>query len=166
MDVSFVPLNPRDQRVSQPQTQPLIPLKPADSFVEMPSAQQAMPLPDGQTPKDLSPSFKDIYLHKREELRKSAEGMESILVRQVLKAMRSTIPEPEEEEDLFGSASHATQMFKQMMDDELADKIANNSEFGIAEKIFQSNINQLTQEFAAQLAFGQSNPHGIPLPRR
>lgn len=125
-----------------------------------------MTLPDEKSPKPLTPTFKDLYLQKREELKKSSEGMESMLVRQVLKAMRSTIPEPEEEEDLFGSASHATQMFTQMMDDELSDKIASNGDFGIADKIFKSHINRLTQELVEQLSAGQDRPFGIPLPRR
>ena len=92
--------------------------------------------------------------------------MESMLVRQVLKVMRNTIPEPEDDEDLFGSKSHATQMFTQMMDDELSDKIANNGNFGIADKIFKTHINQLTQEFTTQLASGQIGPLGLPLPPR
>lgn len=162
--ISFFPLNPQYHRRTPPAQSP-IPLKPAEPFLNVPS-EQAISLPDDKHPKDLTPSFKDIYLRKREDLRKSAEGMEAILVRQVLKTMRSTIPLPEEEDDLFGSSSHATQMFVQMMDDEMAGKIANNAEFGIAEKIFKSNINQLTEEFAAQVAAGQQSAFGIPLRRR
>lgn len=132
----------------------------------MPDPEKAMLLPDQEKPAALVPSFKDLFLRKREELRKSADGMESILVRQVLTAMRNTIPEPEEDEDLFGSTSHATKMFKQMMDDSLADKIANNSEFGIAEKIFNQHANHLTRQFADQLASGQTTPFGLPLSGR
>lgn len=133
--------------------------------MDMPESQKPLSLPSDNSPKPLGPSFKEIFLHKREELRRGAEGMEAILVRQVLKAMRSTIPEPEGEEDIFGEASHATQMFKQMMDDELADKIANNSEFGIAEKIFHTHANKLTEEYAEQLKSGQAVPFGLPLSR-
>lgn len=163
---AMAPFNPNDHRLIELPGRNPIPLHPPQSLLDLPGAQRAVLLPDEKTPKDLKPTFKDIYLHKREELRKSAEGMESILVRQVLKAMRSSIPAPEDEEDLFGSASHATQMFTQMMDDELADKIAFNSDFGISDKIFNSNINQLTQEFAGQLASGQTTPFGLPLPKR
>ncbi len=167
MDVSsLIPFNPNDHRLIEKSGRAPVPLKPPESLLDLPGSPRAMQMPDEKTPKDLKPTFKDIYLHKREDLRKSSEGMESILVRQVLKAMRSSIPGPEEDEDLFGSASHATQMFTQMMDDELADKIAFNSDFGIAQKVFNSNINQVTQEFAEQLASGQNTPFGLPLPKR
>lgn len=134
--------------------------------MEFPEPPSPEPLPDDSTPRPLAPTFKDIYMRKREEMQKSAEGMESMLVRQVLKVMRSTIPEPMEDEDMFGTGSHATQMFTQMMDDELADKIAQNGNFGIADNIFKTNINRLTQDFADQLATGQMSPIGLPLPPR
>ncbi len=164
MSVGFVPLNRSDILIHKPGGTP-IPLKPAAPFIDMPDDQKAMPLDDGLKPKPLEPTFKDIYLQKREDLRKSADGMESILVRQVLKTMRSTIPEPEEDEDLFGSNSHATQMFTQMMDDNISDKVAANGDFGVGNHIFNSNINMLTQEFAEQLASGKTTPYGIRLKR-
>ncbi len=166
MTVSFVPFNANDHRASLPLPQSPISLRPQTSPLDLPAGPKPALLPDPTAPKPLDPSFKDLYIHKREELHKSAEGMESMLVRQVLKAMRSTIPEPEEDEDLFGSGSHATKMFTQMMDDQLSDQIADHSELGIAEKIFKSHINTLTEEFAFQLAAGQSTPFGLPLPRR
>ena len=162
----FISFKPGDHRVELPLAPTPVPLRPAPSLMDMPESGKAILLPDEKNPKPLAPTFKDLFLQKREQFRKSAEGMEGMMVRQVLKAMRSTIPEPEEEEDLFGSTSHATQMFTQMMDDELADKVAFNSEFGISHKIMKSHMNQLTQEFADQLASGQTTPFGLPLPPR
>lgn len=169
MDAGFITLNPRDQRIPAAAPDQAMPLKPDPAHMKWPDVQKPMLMEDGKTPKSFEPTFKDIYLHKREELRKSAEGMEAMLVRQVMKAMRSTLPQPEEDEDLFGSASHATQMFTQMMDDSLSDKIASNGDFGIADKIFKSQVNTITQEFVDQLAQaqpGQDRPFGLPLNRR
>ena len=126
MSVAFVPLNPRDHQATAPSGHAPIPLKPAESPMGLPQADKPVALERGAAPKSFAPSFKDIYLQRREELRKGADGMEAMLVRQVMKAMRSTIPEPEEDEDLFGSAGHATKMFTQMMDDELSNKISAN----------------------------------------
>lgn len=165
MSIEFVPLNRSDQTFQKPVQSP-IPLKPAAPFMPVPETDKPVRLEKDNEPKSLSPTFKDIYLHKRQELQKSADGMEGILVRQVLKTMRSTIPLPEGDDDIFGSASHATQMFTQMMDDQLADKMAANGNFGIADRIFKSHINLLTQEFADQVASGRTTPYGIPLPRR
>ncbi|MBI4180111.1 rod-binding protein [bacterium] len=166
MDTGFVPLNPRQARIHPPAQEP-VPLKPAGSPLSLPSGPAPLALPGSAEPKPLTPTFKDLYLQKREELRKGAEGMEAMLVRQVMKAMRSTIPTPDgEEDDLFGSGSHATQMFTQMMDDEFSEKISQNGDFGIADRIFKSQINILTQELADQLSSGQERPFGIPIPRR
>lgn len=156
--------NANDHRVSAPARAFAVPLVPPAKPIEIPSASLASILPAVDQPAPLQPSFKDIYLQKRAQLQKSAEGMEGILVRQVLKAMRSTIPEPQDEdEDLFGSSSHASQMFKQMMDDQLSDVIAGHGDFGIADRVFKSTINTVTQEFTDQLASGATHAYGLPM---
>ena len=65
------------------------------------------------------------------ELRQVANDFESILIRQLLKEMRKTIPK-----DGFLGASHATEMYQEMGDDALAKQLAETGGFGLGEIVF------------------------------
>ena len=78
MEASFVPFNANQSKLPSAQILPAMPLHPPAKAMEMPDDDKAMLLPDDSRPKTFNRSFKDIYLDKREELRKSSEGMESI----------------------------------------------------------------------------------------
>jgi peptidoglycan hydrolase FlgJ len=79
------------------------------------------PAPQGSAPAD-----------KREaELRKAAEAFEAVFLRQVIGSMRQA----KLGDDLFGSA--ATDQFRDMADARLADSMAGQGSFGIADLLMQ-----------------------------
>ncbi len=60
------------------------------------------------------------------QLRKAAQGFEAILLRQMIGAMRSA----KLGDDLFGSS--ATQTYRELSDQQLADSLARNQSLGLA----------------------------------
>ena len=68
---------------------------------------------------------------KQAELRKAAEAFEAVFLRQVIGSMRQA----KLGDELFGSA--ATDQFRQLADGNLADSMAEQGSFGIAELLLQ-----------------------------
>ena len=66
------------------------------------------------------------------ELREVANDFEGLLVRQLLKEMRKTVPK-----DGFLGNSHATEMYQEMADDALAKDLGAMGGFGIGELVYQ-----------------------------
>jgi flagellar protein FlgJ len=66
------------------------------------------------------------------ELREIAKDFESLLIRQLLKEMRKTVPQ-----DGFLEYSNATEMYQEMGDDALANGIAEQGGLGIGELVYQ-----------------------------
>ncbi len=67
------------------------------------------------------------------EMRDVANQFESMMLRQLLKEMRKSVPK----EDGFFGNSHAMNMYMDMSDDHLAKNIAENNSFGIGDIIYQ-----------------------------
>jgi flagellar protein FlgJ len=65
------------------------------------------------------------------ELRKAAEAFEAVFLRQVIGSMRQA----KLADDLFGSA--ATDQFRNLADGKLADNMADQGSFGIADLLMQ-----------------------------
>ena len=65
------------------------------------------------------------------ELRKAAEAFEAVFLRQVIGSMRQA----KLADDVFGSA--ATEQFRGIADGKLADNMASQGSFGIAEMLLQ-----------------------------
>lgn len=99
-------------------------------------------------------TFRQLFEEKRGELREASEDMESMLFHQMLKSMRQTKFDFDNdgESDYFGEESHATQTFKSMLDEEYSKKMAHAGVFGLAEKVFQDQANGMTQQLATVLA--------------
>ncbi len=68
---------------------------------------------------------------KQAELRKAAEAFEAVFLRQVIGSMRQA----KLADDLFGSA--ATDQFRDLADGKLADNMAEQGSFGIADLLLQ-----------------------------
>jgi flagellar protein FlgJ len=68
---------------------------------------------------------------KQAELRKAAEAFEAVFLRQVIGSMRQA----KLGDDLFGSA--ATDQFRELADGKLADNMAAQGSFGIADLLLQ-----------------------------
>ena len=68
---------------------------------------------------------------KQAELRKAAEAFEAVFLRQVIGSMRQA----KLADDLFGSA--ATDQFRDLADGKLADSMADQGSFGIADLLLQ-----------------------------
>ncbi|MFH1739673.1 MAG: rod-binding protein [bacterium] len=66
------------------------------------------------------------------ELREVANDFESLLVRQLLKEMRKTVPK-----DGFLGSSSATEMYQEMGDDALAKDLGATGGFGVGELVYQ-----------------------------
>lgn len=67
-----------------------------------------------------------------EEMKDVANEFESMVLRQLLKEMRKSVPK----EDGFFGDSHAMSMYMDMSDDHLAKNIAENNNFGLDDAIF------------------------------
>lgn len=74
--------------------------------------------------------------HKKEmsdkEMHDVADQFEAIILRQMLKEMRKSVPK----EDGFFGDSHAMNMYMDMSDDNLATSLAENSSFGLDDSIY------------------------------
>jgi flagellar protein FlgJ len=68
---------------------------------------------------------------RQAELRKAAEAFEAVFLRQVIGSMRQA----KLGDDLFGSA--ATDQFRDLADGKLADNMAEQGSFGIADLLLQ-----------------------------
>ncbi|MBI1389649.1 MAG: hypothetical protein GC154_14520 [bacterium] len=68
------------------------------------------------------------------KMRETADQFEQMIVRQLLKEMRKTVPK---EDGLFGEDSHAMEMYTDMSDDALAENIATNSSLGLDQTIYE-----------------------------
>jgi flagellar protein FlgJ len=68
---------------------------------------------------------------KQAELRKAAEAFEAVFLRQVIGSMRQA----KLGDDVFGSA--ATDQFRDLADGKLADSMADQGSFGIADLLLQ-----------------------------
>ncbi|MBN2326786.1 MAG: rod-binding protein [Candidatus Omnitrophica bacterium] len=67
-----------------------------------------------------------------EQMRETAQQFEEIMIRQLLKEMRKTVPQNGIIQD-----SHATEMYMEMVDDNLAGQLADSQSLGISELIYQ-----------------------------
>ncbi len=66
------------------------------------------------------------------EMRDTANDFESLIIRQLLKEMRKTVPKSE----LMGN-SHAMDMYMEIVDDHLAEQLAQTKPFGIGDMIYE-----------------------------
>ncbi|HPA46384.1 MAG TPA: rod-binding protein [bacterium] len=66
------------------------------------------------------------------QMREIASDFEGILVRQLIKEMRNTVPQ-----DGFLEPTHATEMYQEMADDALAKDLAGQGGFGIADLVYE-----------------------------
>lgn len=67
-----------------------------------------------------------------EQMRETAGQFEEIMIRQLLKEMRKTVPQ-----NGIIQNSHATEMYMEMMDDNLAAQMADSQSLGISELIYE-----------------------------
>jgi peptidoglycan hydrolase FlgJ len=67
------------------------------------------------------------------KLKKACKDFEAVLVSQMLGAMRKTVPE---DNDLFGS-SEEEGMFRDMLDQQTAQQVADKDSMGIAELMYR-----------------------------
>ena len=84
-------------------------------------------------------------------LREATEQFESLFVAQVMKAMRSTVPESH----LMGSGS-GQQIFREMLDRELAGQIAHAGGFGIGEMLYQQITQKERQDVRTPISDGEA----------
>jgi flagellar protein FlgJ len=81
----------------------------------------------------LKPSKNQSPAQQRESLKKACQGFESYFVDQMMKEMRKTIPKT----DVFGDDSSQEEMFRDMSDQALADKVSKSGSFGIADMMYR-----------------------------
>jgi flagellar protein FlgJ len=74
------------------------------------------------------------------KLRKAAEGFEAIFFRQMLKTMRSTVPEG----NMYGSGSTG-EMYADMVESSLADAMSQQGRLGIANTLYNQMVRRIDQ---------------------
>ena len=67
------------------------------------------------------------------EVRAAAEEMESFFINKIFQSMRRTVPEPQ---GIF-SESNAQRMWREMMDEQTAQNLANSGGIGLADMIYE-----------------------------
>jgi|GEM_PF-5129299 peptidoglycan hydrolase FlgJ len=75
---------------------------------------------------------------RKAKLLKSAKDFEGILVKEILKSMRSTLTDG----GMFGTGS-AGEIYSDMMDDAVANKIAGRGEMGLAQIIYKQMVESI-----------------------
>jgi len=68
----------------------------------------------------------------RKALKKSCQDFEAIFIQSMFKAMRKTVPEGE----LF-KENNASEMYQDMLDQEIATKISQKQSIGLAEQMYR-----------------------------
>lgn len=91
--------------------------------------------------KQISVDKKSDYELKKEKLRKAAEGFEAIFIRQLFKTMRESMTE----NSMFGKGSTG-EIYGDILDNSIAEKMAEKSEFGLADAIFKEMVKKLDME--------------------
>jgi Rod binding domain-containing protein len=89
-----------------------------------------LPLPDQSLNPLNKPSVHKIDRQVSPEMRKAAEGLESVFASQMMKAMRETV-EPSE----FSLHNSATDVYQGMLDQEYSDIAAHQNSLGLSEQI-------------------------------
>lgn len=73
-------------------------------------------------------------LKGRKDIKEAAQGFASLLILQMLQQMRNTVPE----EGLFGGKNYAMDVFTSMLDEKIANRVAQNGSMGISGMISKS----------------------------
>ncbi len=84
-------------------------------------------LPLAATPSTTTPSIND-----RAGLKKSCQEFEAIYIQAMFQAMRKTIPEG----GLF-EQDHATKMYQEMLDQQIATDISRHQSLGLADQMYR-----------------------------
>ncbi len=88
---------------------------------------------------------------EKAKLRKAAEGFEAIFLRQLLKTMRSTVPEG----NMYGGGSTG-EMYADMVESSLAETMSKQGRLGIANTLYNRMVKRIDQREISQQ--GLSNP--------
>lgn len=88
---------------------------------------------------------KDVEMDKQ-RLFKAAKEMESIFLYQLLKTMRQTIPENESKDSKTVGGGMGKDIYTQMFDQEIAMKMAGNTDRSIAAQIYRSMVGVLEKQ--------------------
>ena len=78
---------------------------------------------------------------RKARLREAAEGFEAIFARQILKTMRSSLSDG----GMFGSGSTG-EIYSDMMDNAVAEKIAKRGELGLADAIYKQMVKSIVPD--------------------
>ncbi|MFC1649943.1 rod-binding protein [Candidatus Latescibacterota bacterium] len=113
------------------------------------------PLSDGF--KKLSPVIEKSDIEaKKAKLLKASKDFEGILVKEILKSMRSTLTNG----GLFGTGT-AGEIYSDMMDDAVANKIAERGDMGLAHIIYKQMVKNIDpNEYKDSLVNSENNVKG------
>jgi len=102
--------------------------------MKTPSLNPMVLLNASQKTPDTTGSMKD-----KESLKKSCRDFEAIFIQSLFKAMRKTVPDS----GIF-EENNSSEMYKDMLDQEIATKIAQKQSIGLAEQMYRQMEKNLT----------------------
>lgn len=102
--------------------------------MKTPSLDPMLLLTASQKAPDTTGSMKD-----KESLKKSCRDFEAIFIQSLFKAMRKTVPDS----GIF-EENNSSEMYKDMLDQEIATKIAQKQSIGLAEQMYRQMEKNLT----------------------
>ncbi len=103
----------------------------------------------------------DMAAEKR-HLHKAAKEMESLFLYQLLKTMRSTIPESEEDGRIGMSSGLGKDVYTEMFDQELANKMAGRNRGSIADQIYRSMEKYVEARYTSDDNKSSNETFGLP----
>ncbi|MBZ0270094.1 rod-binding protein [bacterium] len=103
----------------------------------------------------LGPGFSGM--NERAQLQRTAQELEAVVVTQLLESMRNSVPEG----GLF-EKSAADDVFRSMLDGELARVVARKSPFGLADAIMDRLGERLQEADAPAESMGEAGPGRKP----
>jgi Rod binding domain-containing protein len=99
------------------------------------------------------PSVQKVDRNVSPEMRKAAEGLESVFASQMMKAMRETV-EPSE----FSLHNSASDIYQGMLDQEYSDIAAHQNSLGLSEQIIDYWLRDKAQPQYNQKKAAESSP--------
>jgi Rod binding domain-containing protein len=123
-----------------------------------------------QIPVSLANDPPSVSLHQartleseKKRLRKATQEMESFFLYYMIRAMRKTIPEPDDKGGVSLGGGPGRDIYTQMFDQELATKMAGLSERSMAGILFHSMERVLEKQYPESLPENASEVKSIPL---
>jgi len=103
------------------------------------SVEKLYPLKKTDCLKEIKSNATEPSDAEKAKVRKAADGVEAIFIRQLLSIMRKTVPDGS---SLFGDGTEG-EIFADMMDNAVSDKMSERRTFGVSDRLYKQMIKEI-----------------------